>query len=131
MKKIISKKDLNYLASVDSQAAKYVLKDVDDKFNQAFSNWMEGANEIFQSELPTYEGRPEEHLGFKEGKKFVKVIIMREGKPTSVFAFVDKATGNLLKAASWKAPASGARGNLFDEKGGLGRVTPYGMGYNR
>ena len=34
---------------------------------------------------------------------------------TSVHAFVDKTTGNLLKAASWKAPAEGPRYFLLDD----------------
>jgi hypothetical protein len=32
-----------------------------------------------------------------------------------VHAFVDKTNGDLLKAAGWKAPAKGARGNLLDD----------------
>ena len=33
----------------------------------------------------------------------------------SAFAFVDKKTGDVLKPASWSAPAKHARGNIFDE----------------
>jgi len=32
----------------------------------------------------------------------------------SVWGFVEKETGNILKAAGWKAPAKHARGNIHD-----------------
>lgn len=55
------------------------------------------------------------------GKKYAKIIqVSRQNNPTrpvdsSVHAFVDMATGSLLKAASWKAPAKGARYFLLDD----------------
>jgi hypothetical protein len=49
------------------------------------------------------------------GKRFVRIVMVPRGvSGTSVHAFVDIANGDLLKAASWKAPAKGARGNLLD-----------------
>jgi hypothetical protein len=47
-----------------------------------------------------------------------------------VCVFIDKENGDVLKAASWRVPAKGARGNVFDDYNGLSRVTPYGMEYN-
>jgi hypothetical protein len=57
-------------------------------------------------------------FSFKEGKKYIKVI-----KDNSVWGFVVNTTddpmfryGDILKAASWAAPArNGARGNVFEE----------------
>lgn len=49
------------------------------------------------------------------GRKYLKVVIAPFGQK-SVHAFVDKATGQVFKAASWNAPAKGARYNLLDEK---------------
>jgi hypothetical protein len=49
----------------------------------------------------------------------------------SAFCFVDKATGDVLKSASWAAPAKHARGNIYDEHNGLSRITPYGVEYLR
>ena len=49
----------------------------------------------------------------KEGTKFVKIV--REG---AVVAFIEKATGNIFKPATWKAPAKGVRGNLFSGQKG-------------
>lgn len=50
------------------------------------------------------------------GAKNVR-IVMNTGSQygTSVHAFVELATGNLLKAAGWKAPAKGIRGNIVDD----------------
>jgi hypothetical protein len=54
------------------------------------------------------------------GKRFVRIVMSTHTDPTtgerrgrSVHAFVDLATGDLLKAAGWKAPAKGPRGNLL------------------
>lgn len=49
----------------------------------------------------------------------------------SVHCFVDMATGDVLKAAGYKAPAKHARGNIYDEKNGLGSMGPYGPAYLR
>lgn len=38
--------------------------------------------------------------------------IVRNDPHTSVHCFVERATGNILKAAGWKAPAKHSRGNI-------------------
>jgi len=50
---------------------------------------------------------------------------------SAAFCFIDKATGDVLKAASWAAPAKHSRGNIFDESNGLGSIGPYGPAYLR
>ena len=37
---------------------------------------------------------------------------------SSRLSFVNLENGDILKAASWKAPAKGVRGNVFDENEG-------------
>jgi hypothetical protein len=49
----------------------------------------------------------------------------------SAFAFICKRTGDVLKPASWSAPAKHARGNIFDEHNGIGSIGPYGPAYLR
>lgn len=49
------------------------------------------------------------------GKRFVKVIIECTGSK-AVHCFVEIATGDIYKAATWSAPAKGKRGNLQDLK---------------
>lgn len=49
-----------------------------------------------------------------------------EDGQSSVYCFIDMTNGDVLKAAGWKAPAKNfARGNLNDDKQGLGRCGPY------
>jgi hypothetical protein len=74
------------------------------------------------------------------GQKF-KRIIRGDAGQRSVHCFIaiedgfNKKMGNwkagdVLKADGWKAPARGARGNIFDDKNGLGRMNEYGAAYN-
>ena len=60
------------------------------------------------------------------GAKYAKLI-----SDNSVFCFVEIATGNVRKAASFKTPAKGVRGNITDASGGMDSVTPYGAVYFR
>ena len=43
-----------------------------------------------------------------------------------VHSFVEVATGNVLKAAGWKAPAKHARGNIWDDDGGASALVVTG-----
>ena len=46
------------------------------------------------------------------GRKYHKIVMVTEDGARSVHAFVDKKTGELYKAASFKAPAKGVRYDL-------------------
>lgn len=49
------------------------------------------------------------------GQRFAKIVI-NSGGQNSVHCFIDKTNGDILKAASWKAPQkNGVRGNLKNE----------------
>ena len=47
----------------------------------------------------------------EEGRKYLKIVMDARGSK-SVHAFVDKKTGDVYKAASFKSPAKGVRYNL-------------------
>ena len=47
----------------------------------------------------------------------------------SIFCFVDKTNGDILKAATWRAPAKHARGSIFALDNGIGAVGVYGANY--
>ena len=47
-----------------------------------------------------------------EGRKYLKIMFRDSGGGNSVHAFVDKKTGEVYKAASFKAPAKGVRFDL-------------------
>jgi hypothetical protein len=46
-----------------------------------------------------------------------------------VHSFVDKSNGDVLKAASWKAPAKHARGNIYAADFGKSAISAYGANY--
>lgn len=63
-------------------------------------------------------------LDVKFGRRYIKVM-----KGTRIWAFVDRTNGDVLKPATWKAPAKHARGNIFDAANGLWDVSLYGPAY--
>jgi hypothetical protein len=71
-----------------------------------------------------------------EGARYLKVVAhinshLAAGiKGGSAYCFIDRATGDLLKTASWASPAKGARGNVNDSNPFI-TASPYGFGYRR
>lgn len=63
--------------------------------------------------------------------KYAKVFA--QGHHPRLFCFVEIATGDIYKPASYKAPAKHARGNIRDEAGNITArdVTAYGAKYLR
>jgi len=55
-------------------------------------------------------------------------IVRKEEHSRSVHCFIDKETGDVFKAAGWKAPAKHARGNIYREDI-LNGVGVYGAHY--
>lgn len=49
------------------------------------------------------------------GRKYYK-LVHKDSNQRSVHCFIDKTTGDVLKSASWNAPAKGVRFNLLDEQ---------------
>lgn len=64
---------------------------------------------------------------FERGRKNARIVV-DEGHTRSAWGFVDLATGNILKADGWKAPARGVRGNIANGVNGCG---PFGPAYFR
>lgn len=75
-------------------------------------------------------GRP--NVDFELGRRYVRIVKSdNEGSHRSVWGFVDKTNGDVLKAASWKAPAKHARGNIFDLDKALANCDWTGPNYLR
>lgn len=80
-------------------------------------------------------------LTILKGSKNVKIRIQDIDRSTeqppsefsgSVYCFIRAEDGAILKAASWKAPAKGVRGSIFDANYSWGKgVGPYGASYLR
>ena len=60
-------------------------------------------------------------LSAMHGKRYIRIVSESPGSRAS-WAFVDTTNGDVLKSDGWKAPAKGARGNIYDEQNGCGRV---------
>jgi len=72
----------------------------------------------------------------KKGGRYYKVSKKEQsGTGHSVYAFIDGKEGvtfgDVLKPASWKAPAKHARGNVFDGSWGLKYCGPLSVAYLR
>lgn len=97
-----------------------------NNFDTKFASFFAGVRNIIDTHYKTkFPTLTVPVLRFTEGKRYIKLI-----NGSSAFVFVDKTNGDILKTASWNAPAKGARGNIFDENNGLARITPYGAEYN-
>lgn len=95
-------------------------------FNTAFASFFEGCKKVTAAHYDVMKYKDDSVWSFSEGPKYVKVF-----NRGSVHCFVDKTNGNVLKAASWKAPAKHARGNIYDASNGLAAMGPYGPAYLR
>lgn len=97
-------------------------------FDKAFKTFLNGCQAVidshFKEKFPTLSAPT---LVVKTGTRYVRIIQEQDGS-RNVFAFVDSLNGDILKPASWKAPAKGSRGNIFDVNP-LARMTAYGPEY--
>ena len=104
-----------------------------------FIEWLEKCKKVLADHYSThFPTLARDTLVAEDGGKVIKVISV--GNQRSVWAFVAKCDnhtkflgdvkrGDVLKPATWKAPAKHARGNLFDAQGGMGSIGPYGPAY--
>ncbi|TXH11713.1 MAG: hypothetical protein E6R04_01295 [Spirochaetes bacterium] len=107
-----------------------------------FCSWLEGVKKIATDyrakNFPTLSAPI---FTIEEGSKFIRVVTEETtGTARSVYCFIAKVdsktkalgevkAGDVLKSASWKAPAAIARGNIFDPSNGLAQCNAYGANY--
>lgn len=102
------------------------LKDVIDYLNK----------QIYDYDKTHFEGLckdgPYKYLVVEPGNKYIKIVtVLSSSDSRSVYCFLDKS-GNIYKAASWKAPAKHIRGTVFDENYGWGKsLGNHGAAYLR
>lgn len=97
---------------------------MEKNFDTAFAGFMQAAEKITADYNAKQGFKGDATLKAQRGSKYVKVI--REG---SVHCFVEIATGNILKAASYKVPAKGTRGSIYAEDFGASCMNAYGADY--
>jgi len=102
-----------------------------EDFEQKLQSFLDGCQQIICSyHKKHFPNISCSTLSTEVGTRYVRIVQNTPGS-RSAWAFVDKTNGDVLKAASWKAPAKHARGNLFDESNGLKYIGPYGPAYLR
>ena len=89
-----------------------------NEFDTSVSKLLENINKNFYKSFPSRENK-DMLLSLVAGRKFVKVV-----NDNSVWGFIAKKdgehkglpmkTGDVFKAASWRAPAKHVRGSIFD-----------------
>jgi len=95
-----------------------------EKFEEKFNSFLASVVELLN--------KHQKHVNYfqnievKDGKRYKKIIV-----GFGVWCFVDKTTGDVLKAASFSTPAKHARGNIFDAHNGVEHITVYGPKYLR
>jgi hypothetical protein len=90
-------------------------------FQEAFDKFLAAANAKVARDYAQFGGPSIPKLSAEPGKRYVRVVTENYGQ-RSAWCFVDTTNGDVLKCDGWKRPAKHARGNIYDDKGGLGRV---------
>ena len=100
------------------------------EFEKAAQEWMKTVqNKLNDRYMKDGYANQTPSLSFDKGRVYWRVVANRPtGGGRYSYAFLDTRNGDVLKSAGWKAPAKGARGNIFH--GGLG-VGVYGGNYKR
>ncbi len=93
---------------------------------QAFLVFVSLLQAMQDREYADHPSNPE--ITFTSGKKYWRVVKVDAGSRYA-FCFVEKATGNILKTASWSKPARGIRGNILNQDQGMAAVTTHGAVY--
>lgn len=109
-----------------------------------FVSWLEGVRKVYNDYMQAqFPNNPRETIEVSEGARYIKLIRVTKHIDTtvpnpvekvvnrSVHAFLDRRTGDVLKPASWNAPAKNARGNIFNADNGLSCISAYGPAYMR
>ena len=104
-----------------------------EKFDGVLETFVIGCQTIHTTHMErNFPRTTPDTISATRGKRYARIVRKNGGSPNgSVHCFVDMTNGDVLKAASWKAPAKHARGNIFDEHNGLGLMNEYGPVYLR
>lgn len=104
----------------------------DQNFDAALDSFVAGCQAIVSKNDQRYENVSfNSRITAEPGRRYVRLVKTDDFGSGSCYCFVDKTNGDVLKAASWKAPAKHPRGNIFDSDNGLASMCPYGAAYMR
>lgn len=74
------------------------------------------SNELYRRFGEAVESEP---ITYDIGKKYIRIVV-----GSSAYMFIERATGDIYKSASWKAPAKGARGSIWNPDCDIGDDKP-------
>lgn len=100
-------------------------------FDAAFDDFLKHASMVLTDHMTKqYPTLRMPTLKAQEGGRYMKIVKEDGSTSRSVWAFVDKTNGDVLKPAGWNAPAKNARANVFD-RASWRNVGAYGPAYMR
>ena len=119
----------------------HLMTDFDTAINSFVAACQEISDNHAKAWFPDAHERMPATISIGDGGVKFKRIVRADAGQRSVHCFVAVAdgfnkkmgnwkAGDVLKADGWKAPARGARGNIFDDANGMGRMGEYGPAYN-
>ena len=117
-----------------SSKATIIKEAVDPKFDKAANVFLKSAQALIDAHMKkSFPNLPRKELSFDKGRKYWRIVARdKDIRPSgSAWAFLNTENGDVLKPASWRAPAKHARGNIYDTQGGMKGVGPYGPAYMR
>lgn len=101
------------------------------EFQTSLARFLVSAQAIVDANMASYTSMPyRKVLSTMPGKRYIRVVVSEvypDGKTIggSAHCFIDTTNGDILKCASWKAPAKHARGNIFNDDTDKS-MSPYG-----
>ena len=105
-----------------------VQQSVNADFARHYSNLVPPRFEMMEGKRYVRVVRQDRCYVYKDGQRTEEIV---DGGGRSVYCFVDKVNGDILKAASWKAPVTKhARGNIFASEQPTGSLYMTSPGVN-
>ncbi len=109
-------------------------RNLDARFIDALSAFEKALQNLFDTHTTkNFPSLTSDVVSSQWGPKYVKILRTTRGlghSSQSVYCFIDKATGDILKPASWAAPVKkNPRASIYDADSGMSNCGPYGVAY--
>jgi hypothetical protein len=97
------------MKNIHAQIKELEIKLAND-FESSFKDFTKHVEKLLKDAKTDYKVRVD------KGSKYLRIVQVREdGTGGSVWGFVDKSNGDVLKADGFKKPAKHARGSIYDK----------------
>jgi hypothetical protein len=103
-----------------------------DVFDAKLTIFLEGIQVKINKHFEQFTNLSPNVISVTEGQRYLRIVSTdSHGTARSCWGFIDKNNGDVLKAASWKAPAKHSRGNIFTPEFAIANCGPNGPNYLR